>query len=249
MEKFSDPSPVVTDCQSMRADFNTTRWTIVIDAGKTSGPECRTALEILCRAYWEPLNAYVCRSGRSREDAQDITQAFFEHLLANNLPSRADPQIGRFRTFLLTSLRNFMLTRHRDATRQKRGGLISEHLSIDELAEILPAEGESPETAYERKWAQTLVNISLDELARQQSDSGNHARFSLLRPILLDSADSAALQARLVTEHGMTDGSIRTTLSRLRSRFREIVRQEVARLVDDPAEVDDELAHLLRAMG
>lgn len=234
----------------MSSHFDTTRWTLVLDAGKTSATESLPALETLCQAYWAPLHAYVCRTGRSHEDAEDITQAFFEHLLTRNLPGRANPQIGRFRTFLLSSLRNFMLTFHRDATRQKRGGIrTSEHLNIDDLAETLPSSNDSPETAYERQWAQTLVNIALDELARQQSDSGNQDRFALLRPLLLESADSAAIQARLITEHGMTEGSIRTTLSRLRSRFREIVRQEVARLVDDPAEVDDELAYLLRAMG
>lgn len=242
--------PFASHSRSMSAHFNTTHWTLVLDAGKTSGPDSRPALETLCRAYWEPLYAYICRTGRSHEDAQDITQAFFAHLLAKNLPGRADPQIGRFRTFLLSSLQNFMLSLHRDATRQKRGGLAGEHFSFDELAETLASSSnESPETAYDRKWAQTLINFSLDELARQQSDSGNQARFALIRPLLLDSSDSAALRARLIEEHGMTDGAIRTTLSRLRSRFREIVRQEVARLVDDPAEVEDELIYLLSAMG
>lgn len=234
----------------MSSQFNTTRWTLVLDAGKASAPESRPALETLCRAYWQPLYTYICRTGRGHDDAEDITQAFFEHLLTKNLPARADPQFGRFRTFLLSSLRNFMLTLHRDATRQKRGGKAGEHIPIEDLAETLPAaSGESPEIAYERKWAQTLVNISLDELARQQSESGNRERFALLRPLLLDSADSAAIQARLIAEHDMTTSSIRTTLSRLRSRFRDIVRQEVARLVDDPAEVEDELVYLLRAMG
>lgn len=248
--KKNRPGRVCLPCRSMSAQFNTTRWTLVLDAGKTSGPDCRPALETLCRAYWQPLYTYICRTGRSHDDAQDITQAFFQHLLAKNLPGRADPQFGRFRTFLLSSLRHFMLSLYRDATRQKRGGQAGEHIPIDDLSETLPdTSSESPETAYERKWAQTLVNISLDELARQQSDSGNHARFDLLRPLLLDSPDSTAIHTRLITEHGMTDGAIRTTLSRLRSRFRDIVRQEVARLVDDPAEVEDELMHLLKAMG
>jgi len=235
----------------MSSHFDTTRWTLVLDAGKTSTAESRPALESLCRAYWAPLHAYVCRTGRNHDDAQDITQAFFAHLLGQNLPGRANPQIGRFRTFLMGALRNFMRTLHRDATRQKRGGIhTGEHLDIDELADSLPDPSkDTPATAYDRQWAQTLVTIALDELARQQSDSGNQSRFALLRPLLLDSTDSAEVHARLINEHGMTIASIRTTLSRLRSRFRDIVRQEVARLVDDPAEVDDELAYLLRAMG
>lgn len=234
----------------MSAQFNTTSWTLVLDAGKTGHKENRPALEVLCRHYWQPLYAYVCRTGRTHQDAQDITQAFFEHLLSKNLPGRANPEFGRFRTFLLSSLRNFMLTLHRDAHRQKRGGQAGEHLSIDEVADHLHASSEeSPEIAYDRKWAQTLVNISLDELARQQSDSGNRARFALLRPLLLDDAGADSIRDRLIHEHGMTIASIRTTLSRLRNRFREIVRQEVARLVDDAAEVEDELMHLLKAMG
>jgi len=232
-------------------DFLTTRWTLVLDAAKSDFESSRPALETLCRAYWPPLYAYARRTGKNHEDAQDIIQSFFAYLLGKNLPGRANPDYGRFRTFLLSSLRHFMMAAHRDKTTHKRGRNAGPHLPLDMITETAAdcSTADTPEMAYERKWAHTLVNIALDQLAEQQSSSGNQARFALLRPLLLDSTDSATSHARLTAEFGMTEGSIRTALSRLRTRFRDIVRQEVARLVDDPAEVNDEIAHLLKSMG
>lgn len=222
----------------------------MLDAAKADLERSRPALEILCRAYWPPLYAYARRCGKNHEDAQDSIQSFFAHLLGKNLPGRANPESGRFRTFLLSSLRHFMMTEHRDATTQKRGRN-AVHLPLNMITETAAdsCTADTPEAAYERKWAHTLVNIALNQLAEQQSSSGNQARFALLRPLLLDTSDSAAIHARLNAEHGMTEGSIRTALTRLRARFRDILRREVARLVDDPAEVDHEIAHLLQAMG
>jgi RNA polymerase sigma factor (sigma-70 family) len=231
-------------------NFDTTRWTLVLDAANADVECSRPALETLCRAYWPPLYAYARRSGKNHEDAQDSIQSFFAHLLSKNLPGSANPASGRFRTFLISSLRHFMLTEHRDATTQKRGRNVI-HLPMDMITEAATdcCTADTPEAAYERKWAHTLVNIALNKLAEQQSSSGNQARFALLRPLLLDMSDSAAIRLRLTAEHGMTTGSIRTALTRLRARFRDILRQEVSQLVDDPAEVDDEISYLLKAMG
>ena len=227
--------------------FYTTSWTVVIDSAKSNPAVSRPALEALCRTYWAPLYAYVLRSGKSHEDAEDITQAFFEHLLQKNLPGSADPELGRFRSYLLGSLRHFMISHHRQATSQKRGGATS-HVRLC-MEEYPSTTGDTPEAAYERKWAHTLIGIALDTLGAEQEKAGHGARFAVMRPLLLDArGDRENAMAELVSGHGMTLGHIRTTLSRLRSRFREIVRQEVSRLVADASEIDAEIAHLLRAM-
>jgi RNA polymerase sigma factor (sigma-70 family) len=232
----------------MSSHFYTTSWTVVIDSAKTNPAESRPALEALCRTYWEPLYAYVRSSGKSHEDAQDITQAFFGHLLEKNLPGGADPGLGRFRSYLLGSLRHFMVDYHRHATTQKRGGPTLHLVSLENVEDAMVA-GDTPEAAYERKWAHTLIGIALDALAVEQNASGHEARFALMRPLLLDPAvDREGIMAQLGTQQGMTPGHVRTTLSRLRARFREIVRQEVSRLVADASEIDDEIAHLLKAM-
>lgn len=235
----------------MSQDFHTTRWTLVLDAARTDGDQSRPALEYLCRTYWKPLYAYARRSGKCHDDAQDSIQAFFEYLLKKNLAGRADPEVGRFRTFLLSSLRHFMLTEHRDATTQKRGGNVSLHIPFDESFENLAefSDNETPAAAYERKWAHTLVNLALDRLAAEQTASGLGDRFRFLRTLLLDPSNAAAIHPRLNAAFGMTDGAIRTSLSRLRARFREIIRMEVARLVDDPAEIEDEILHLLKSFN
>ncbi len=234
----------------MRSDFTTTCWTLVLDAASTCPVESRPALEALCRQYWEPLYAYARGSGMTHQDAQDTTQSFFEHLLETNLAGRATPNRGRFRSFLLGALRNFMHAEHRNATTQKRGGDAGPHLSMSQHPDLADEiiTSETPEAAYERKWAHTVVNIALDKLATEQAATGTAARFAALRPLLLDPARGTNAQADLSARLGMTDGSIRTAMSRLRARFRDIVRKEVSRLVADPAEIDDEIAHLLRAL-
>jgi len=231
----------------MSQSLDTTRWTIILQAADPAAPGSQQALEALCRKYWQPLYAYVRASGKNHEDAQDITQGYFQRLIEKNLPGRVSPDQGRFRAYLLATLRNHMLVRHRDATTQKRGGLNTIHLSIDDdptLADSLI----SPETIYDRRWAQTMVKNALDRLAAQQAELGQSDRFALFRPVLLDTAHLADVQSELITRHGMTEGSIRTALSRLRAQFRQIVREDVSKLVENPAEIDDEIAHLLKAL-
>lgn len=229
---------------SSASAFNTTCWTLILDAAKTSEIQSRPALEALCTTYWEPLYAYTRSCGKTHQDAQDTTQAFFEHLLEKNLPGRVTPGLGRFRSFLLTSLRNFMIAEHRNANRLKRGGESGPHLPLEDAYD-LPATPSEAETAFDRQWAHTLIQLALDQLAAQQMEIGNSARFAVLRPLLLEPERGAAAQTALASHLDMSEGSIRTALSRLRSTFRDIVRQQVSCIVDDPAEVDDEITHLL----
>lgn len=231
----------------MSQTLATTRWTIIYNAANPDAPGSSEALEALCRKYWQPLYAYVRASGRDHEDAQDITQSYFQHLVEKNLPARVSPENGRFRAYLLATLRNFMLAWHRDATTQKRGGSAAVHLSIhdDSFEDISTS---TPEALYDRCWAQTVVKNALDRLAAQQADLGQGDRFALMRPALLSPDQADAVRDQLIAKQGMTEGGIRTALSRLRAQFREIVREDVAKLVEDPAETDDEIAHLLNAL-
>jgi hypothetical protein len=155
--------------------------------------------------------------------------------------------VGRFRSYLLASLRYFMIDWHRHATSQRRGGA---NLTVPlREAEYLSTAGETPEAAYDRKWAHILIGIALDTLAAEQDKVGHGDRFAMMRPLLLDpEGGRESAMAELVDRYDMTPGHIRTTLSRLRARFREIVRLEVSRLVADASEIDAEIAHLLRAM-
>ncbi len=222
---------------------------MILDAAKTDARESRPALDQLCRTYWEPLYYYACSMGKSHQDAEDITQAFFQHLLVTNLPSRAKPELGRFRSYLLTSMRHFILTAHRNATVQKRGGK-AEHLRLDDQHEERQelSTASSIEATYDRHFAHALVSNVLDQLANQQAALGNESRFNLLRPLLLLPENGAAAQKELSTRLGMTETNIRTSLSRLRAQFRDLVRKDVARIVDDPADVNDEIAYLLKAL-
>jgi RNA polymerase sigma-70 factor (ECF subfamily) len=230
----------------MSADFATTRWTLILDAASGSSEESTPALEELCKQYWKPLYSYARKSGKNHQDAQDSTQAFFEHLLSQNLPARASQHVGRFRSFLLTSFRNFMSTEHRDSTRLKRGDAwvhVPLDEDIDQASNSLSAEAE-----YDRKWAHAVINIALDQLGERQQMLGNGERFAQLRPLLLDPKRGAAGEADLAYRFGISEEAVRTSLSRLRRDFRDIVRAEVARIVDDPADIEDEIAYLLRAL-
>ncbi|MBK8039657.1 MAG: sigma-70 family RNA polymerase sigma factor [Verrucomicrobiaceae bacterium] len=232
----------------MSQSLDTTRWTIILQAADPAAPGSQQALEALCRKYWQPLYAYVRASGKNHEDAQDITQGYFQRLIEKNLPGRVSPDQGRFRAYLLATLRNHMLAWHRDATTQKRGGTDSVHLSIDDDPTLTDALSISPEALYDQRWAQTMVKNALDRLADQQAELGHRDRFALMRSLLLDSEHGEAAQRELITHHGMSEGSIRTAISRLRAQFRQIIREDVSKLVENPAEIDDEIAHLLRAL-
>jgi len=234
----------------MLAQFETTQWTLVLQAAEMDSAEGLQALERLCRRYQPPLLAYARRFGLTEHDAQDVTQSFFQHLLEKNLPARANPAFGRFRSFLLSSLKNFIHVTHRNANREKRGADI-EHMSL-ETGEQTHSESllvvDSAASAFDRQWAHTLIQIALDELAKEQAAQGTADRFALMRPLLLDPDGREAVFAELRARFGMADGAARTSLSRLRTRFRELVRAEVERVVNDPSEVDAEIAYLLRVL-
>jgi RNA polymerase sigma factor (sigma-70 family) len=223
------------------AQFTTTHWSVVLAAGQSASPDAQQALEKLCRTYWYPLYAFVRRQGRSPEDAQDLVQEFFARFLAKDYLGLADPARGRFRSFLLASLKNFLAETHRHATRLKRGGGQTV-FSWDGEAE--PKDESTAEALFEQRWAMTLLETALARLGAELVSAGKERFFTELKGQLWGEPDApsyAELSARLE----MSEGALKVTVHRLRQRFRELLREEVAHTVTDAAEIDEELRHLV----
>lgn len=240
----SDPPPSPT--------FNPTRWSLVAQLRSGDAPAASQALERLCTTYWYPLYAYVRRSGHDAEGAKDLTQAFFEHMLEKGLFASADRERGRLRTFLLTALQNFLRAEWRKSQRLKRGGGLVP-LSIDESeAEDRyarePADPQTPEAIYHRRWALTLLEETMAALRAEYEAEGKGALFQELKPTL--AGDETAGFAELGTRLGMTEGATRVAAFRLRKRYRERLLEAVAASLDvaTEAEVDEEIDALFRAL-
>jgi RNA polymerase sigma factor (sigma-70 family) len=231
--------------------FPTTRWSRVILAGDPEAPLARESLAELCNAYWYPLYAYIRRRGYDPEKAKDLTQDFFVRVLEKGLLAEADPARGRFRSFLRTVCAHFLANRRDREHARKRGGGRTV-LSIDaadaegryalELADEL-----TPERIFDRSWALTLLGRILDQLGREYDEAGKAATFEALRGLLEGEHDLpsyAAVGARL----GTSEGAARVAAHRLRRRYGELLRQEIAATLAEPAEVDDEIRELFAAL-
>ena len=233
-------------------EFATTHWSVVLAAGGASSPQVETALAQLCQRYWYPLYAYVRRRGHTAEDARDLTQGFFATVLENNYLARADRERGRFRAFLLSAINNYMHNEHDRATALKRGGgrpVVSwdEPVAEDRYARE-PVDLRSPEIMFEKRWAATLLEQVLTRLRGEFSEAGRHELFEALKPHLWEE-DDATPYAQLSTPFNLSVGALKVTVHRLRRRYRELLRTEIAQTVADPAEVEDEIRHLLRVLG
>ena len=234
-----------------RGGFATTRWSLVLNAGDDSSGS-RRALEELCAQYWYPLYAYARRLGNDSESARDLTQAFFAKLLEKQDLRAADPARGRFRTFLLTAMKNFLGGEWRKGQALKRGGGL-EILALDfDAAEasyqLEPRRGLDPEAIYERRWALGLLEQAVADLREQYQNAGKGELFEALKGALGGDAGSlpySEIAARL----GQSEGALRTATSRLRSRWRKRLRTLVAETVGDAADVQDELQYLIAAVG
>ena len=239
--------------QSKRADagrFEATRWSIVVAAGGADSEHARSALEHLCTAYWYPLYAFVRRQGQSPHDAQDLTQAFFARLLARNFLGDADPAKGRFRSFLLGAMKHFLSDEWDRARAQKRGGGV-QFIALDaESAEtrykLEPADEASPESNYDRRWALALLDEVLRRIRAEFARDGKEHVFDELKPALTGAKiPCAEIAARL----DVKEGAVRTAVHRLRTRYRDLLRAEIAGTVASPAEVDAEMQHLFAALA
>jgi len=231
--------------------FPTTRWSRVILAGDSDEPLARESLAELCNAYWYPLYAYIRRRGYRPDEAGDLTQDFFARLLEKGLLSEADPTRGRFRAFLRTVCLHFLANRRDHEQAKKRGGGRAV-LPIDpgdaegrysrELADEL-----TPERIFERSWALTLLGRVLDQLGREYDEAGKAGTFEGLRE-MLDGTSDATSYAAVAARMGTTEGAARVAAHRLRRRYGELLRREIASTLADPDEVEDEIRHLFAAL-
>ena len=232
--------------------FATTHWSVVLAAGQAASPEAEAALEKLCRAYWYPLYAYIRRQGHSPHDAQDLTQGFFARLLEKNWAGVADREKGKFRSFLLTALNHFLGDQRDQANALKRGGgkvIISlDEQTAEGRLSMEPATDLSPEKEYEKLWAVTVLQQALSHLREETDKTGRGQMFEGLKPFLEGETrpgDYAAVAAKL----GMTANSAAVTVHRLRQRYRELVRAEIANTVASAEEIEDELRHLFAVLA
>jgi RNA polymerase sigma factor (sigma-70 family) len=232
--------------------FSTTHWSVVISAGQANSSQAFESLEKLCRAYWPPLYSYIRRQGHGPEEAQDLTQAFFAKLLQKNFWARADPQKGRFRTFLLTALRHFLADERDRGRTAKRGGGLS-FISLDEQASeqrFLDGRDQnlSAEQQFDRQWAATVLEQARARLREECVASGKSGLYD--RVSLVGGQNECAVpHAVIAQELGLSVGAVKSAVSRLRARYGELVRQEVAHTVSSPDEIEEEIRHLLAVIG
>ena len=226
---------------------------MVLLAGQTQAPQADAALESLCRTYWNPLYAYVRRQGHNPHDAQDLTQEFFARLLGKKYLALATRERGRFRSFLLKSLKHFLINEWARGQSQKRGGGREIFSLDDEAAErsylLQPAADQlAPEILYDKLWAMTLLERAIERLGGEYASKGRRELFDQLKPLLLAEGGGESYR-KAAGVLGLSEGAVKVAVHRVRQRFREAVRAEIAQTVATPAEVDAELRCLMAAMS
>jgi RNA polymerase sigma-70 factor (ECF subfamily) len=232
--------------------FATTHWSVVLAAGEKDTPQAAAALEELCRIYWYPLYGFVRRQGHSPEDAEDLTQQFFCRLLEKDHFGKADRDRGKFRTFLLVSLKHFLTNEWKRAGRLKRGGDLT-FLSFDaheaeERYASEPIDDVTPVSAYERQWAVALVEQVFSILRAEYAATEKAHLFTALKVFIWGDAHSASY-AEMGDQLHLTEGGVKVAVHRLRQRFREVLRAQVAQTVARPDDIDEELRHLIGVLG
>lgn len=239
-----------------KPQFATTQWSVVLAAGDAGRDEAQIALAQLCETYWYPLYAYVRRRVPSVHEAQDLTQAFFSHLIEKQTVARADRSRGRFRTFLVTALKNFLANEWEKARAEKRGGgkvRLSLDLPLDfdsgeSRYRIEPSHELTPERLYERRWVLTLLDQVLDRLRIELTEAGKSEHFEHFKGALVGDVTTSDYQ-EAAAALGITAAAAKQEAYRMRKRYRQLFRKEVARTVADDAEVDDEIGRLLAALS
>jgi RNA polymerase sigma factor (sigma-70 family) len=245
----SDPSGMVP--ASGRAEFPNTRWTLVAAAGSGDSVMSCGALVSLCEIYWYPLYAYARRRGISPELAQDYTQEFFSRLLEHNYFDRADPEKGRFRSFLLAAFKYYLSDEADRSRAQKRGGGLADlPLEVSKGEEMYarePSHDETPERIYERRWARALLDRVLSRLCDEFKRVGRQEQFDRLKDCLEGGVNIP--YSELARDLRTTEAALKVGIYRMRKRYRHLLRSEVADIVNDPADVDSELRYLIAAMA
>ena len=220
-------------------------------AAQTESEPARNALETLCRGYWYPIYVYVRRKGYGPDEAQDLTQEFFTQIISKQQLRLADRNRGKFRTFLLAALDHFLASEWRRAHRQKRGGQFS-FVSLDDKApeerySLEPADNDTPERKFLKQWALTLLQQTMNELERECEEDGKGPMFRAVRDLLSGEREKG-IYAGIAERLSMGEGAVRVAVHRLRQRYGELLRREIAQTVDGPEEVEEELRYLLAAL-
>lgn len=223
----------------------------MLAAGRADTPNAQAALETLCRTYWYPLYAYARRRGQSVEDAQDLTQAFFARLLERHWVADADQQRGRFRTFLLTAMNRFMAGEWDKMRAQKRGGGLG-HVPLrlgdaETRYGCEPADDRTPEQYFERRWALTLLDTVLQQLRSEYEAEGKAEVFAALNSTISGGTESQPY-AILAEQVGLSEGAVKVAVHRLRKRYRQLLRAQIAQTMAEGEDVDEELQHLFAAL-
>jgi RNA polymerase sigma factor (sigma-70 family) len=231
--------------------FATTRWTVVLAAGGRGTPQADVALEELCRTYWYPLYVYVRRHGRSREDAEDLTQAFFARLLEKNFLEGVSSDRGKFRAFLLVAVKRFLANEWDRANRQKRGGGVAplslDWQDADTRYQINPADNISPDKLYDRAWAMTVLERVITRLRDENNADGKTAVYAQCERFLMMGKDAISY-GQVAAALQMPEGTLRVAVHRLRRRYRELLREEISQTLSDPALADEEMQALFSAL-
>jgi len=231
--------------------FATTHWSVVLAAAQKEAPEAAAALERLCSTYWYPLYAYVRRQGYDVADAQDLTQGFFAHILSRGFLKRASPAKGKFRSFILGALKYFLADEWAKLQTQKRGGgratVFLDAQTAEARYRLEPVDLMDAEKLFERRWATALLARVLERLEEEYSKSGRKAVFDQLQVILLGEKETATY-AEIAAASQMTEGAVKVAVHRLRQRYRELFREEVAHTVEQPSELNEEVRHLFSVL-
>ena len=242
---------MASDRDDHRQQFATTHWSVVLAAGQDSSPTSRAALAQLCEVYWYPLYAYVRRQGHDAATSADLTQGFFASLLERQDLRKVQRERGRFRSFLLASIKHFLINEWDRAGAAKRGGRVA-HLSIDFSAadsryRLEPYHERTPEAVFEKQWALTLLARVQEALRSESANAERLEQYDRLQ-IYLAGERQAATYQEVAEELGMSEGAVKVAVHRMRQRFREILREEIAHTVTSPDEIDGEIQSLFEAL-
>jgi RNA polymerase sigma factor (sigma-70 family) len=242
----------ISQARSDADKFATTHWSVVLAAGDTSSPQHEQALSTLCQSYWYPLYAYLRRCGYDIHQAEDNTQAFFAQMLEKHYLRKVKPKPGRFRSFLLTAIKHFLANDYDRTQALKRGGgrrLLSLDFRNAENQYILePSHQVSAEKLYEKSWAITVLERTMDRLETELASENKQKLFDCLKVYLGAEAGSIPYHD-VASELGVTEGAVRVSVHRLRERFRELLREEIAQTVTTSGEIDEELHSLFSALS
>ncbi len=245
-ESESDPAPE-------SGTFHTTRWTMVMRAGGDA-PEARAALGELCEAYWTPVFRFLCREGRGEDESRELTQEFFARLLASSGVENAEPDKGRFRSYLLGALKHFLAERKRNAGRQKRGGgavlesIESGGTETSPGMQIPDPDGMVSDAWFDRGWALAVMDHALTTVQSDLEEAGKGKQFEVLKPWLMGDTENFS-QANAAEELGMKVGAVKVAIHRLRKEFRNAVETKIAQTVPHPDEIEEELRYLIEVLS